>query len=126
MVRMKVNLEGPFFSLNHQKAIDGEIHDGMGDLVEMAEGFVKEEIQPGNGYLTGEFYDSIEGEVRPRRVGVVRSLDSREIRTWLERGTRRGVRLRKGSYMFTHARTKLNRLQMERFFLDRIVKRLNG
>lgn len=60
----------------------------------------------GQGVRTGAFRDSIHGEVHKGMNASVRSVrDEPKISTWIERGTRRGVSLRKGQYQFRAAKT---------------------
>ena len=59
----------------------------------------------GRGSRSGSFRDSIHGELHDH--GLYADIKARKdppIQTWLERGTRRGVKLRTGNYFFKSGR----------------------
>ena len=104
-----VTVSGPIFESDVIAIVQRQTRMWIEHRVELAKEFATEEMQPGHGYLTGHFHDTIVGKSGDTS-GVVKSDSSVQIRTWLERGTRRGVKLRKGYLFFAHAGQKVNRL----------------
>ena len=126
MPKVRVDISGPLFQeAKRRKLLDEGIREGMRDLVARGEAIARQKFDQA-GVPSGPFIRSIKGEVRPLRVGVIRSLDDRPIRTWLERGTRRGVKLRKGAGGFQSAKRQINTLQKAGFFEAEIARRLDG
>lgn len=126
MPKVRVDISGPIFQeAKRRKLLDDGIKAGMRELVARGEAIARQKFDQA-GVPGGQFIRSIKGEVRPARVGVIHSLDTRPIRTWLEKGTRRGVKLRKGGGGFQSARRQLNTIQKAGFFEDQIARRLDG
>ena len=121
-----VTVHGSLFDARTVGRVRAAIHDGVFAMAQEGVEFVREELQPGRGYLTGSFYDSIAAiHLKDlRAAATVPDAGRPRIRTWLEYGTRRGKRLRPGMYMWAHARTKMRRLRASDFLIERITKEL--
>ena len=126
MAKVTVKLTGPIFDdARRKKLLDDGIRSGMKTLVARGEATAKMAFTA-KGIPAGPFTRSIQGEVRPNRVGVIRATDPRQIRTWLEARTRRGVKLGKGAYGFQAAKRQINALNKQGYFEEHITRRLNG
>lgn len=125
-MRMAIHEAGPIFQANIDSVVKEESGYGIDDMLAAGVDFVQEEIQPGNGYRSGAFHSSIHKQMFGTNLaGSVQADITKPIRTWLERGTRKGRRLRKGSYFFAHGKAKLKALDPDKFFTYRIRRRLN-
>lgn len=124
--KVTVKLSGPVFDeARRKKMLDAGVKAGMEKLIPRIEATVKSKFLSA-GVPSGPFIRSIKGEVRPQRVGIVRAMDDRRIRTWLEARTRKGVKLGKGAYGFQTGKRQANSLKKQGFFEDEIARRLNG
>ena len=126
-MKVTIKTQGPIFDeARREGLLEAGIAAGMKELVARVEATTKSKVL-GSGIPSGPFVRSIKGEVKkPANVGVIRSDDTRPIRTWLERGTRRGVKLRKQSGGFAAGKNQARTLNKQGFFEDEIAKRLNG
>jgi hypothetical protein len=125
-VAIDVTVHGSLFDSRTVARVRAAIHDGVFAMAEEGVEFVREELQPGRGYLTGAFHDSIAAiRLKDLRAAATVPDPARpRMRTWLEYGTRRGKRLRSGMYMWAHARTKMKRLRASDYLIERITKEL--
>ena len=82
---------------------------------------------------SGDFVTSVSAEhVRTKGAGYATITarnqwpnPGRPPRIWVERGTRRGVRLRSGKRPFSKTRTRLRQVSIERVFAEPLRKVLN-
>lgn len=131
-VNFKLDLELPpqgWFSRLVQgertvKQVQRAIHEAVFEMAEEGVEFIKEEIHPGAGYDTGKLYDSHHAVRLKNFSAAAVSDDRRPIKTWIERGTRRGKKLRRGQYVYTHARTKVRRLRASDYLERKVLERL--
>lgn len=76
---------------------------------------------------SGAYKRTIGAEVYRNDLGVVvKSTSSKKIRTWLERGTRRGQKLAKANYMWRKGKTKAKQIDYQKYVGDEIARELNG
>jgi len=76
---------------------------------------------------TGQFARTIRSGVWRNANGVtIASGETRPIRTWLERRTRRGIRLGTGARMFAAGKRKAKTLDMQGIIGEEIARVLNG
>lgn len=73
---------------------------------------------------TGKFRSGIKGQVYASGFGVVKSTDPRRRKTWIERRTRGGVRLGKGSYAFRAGKKVAREANKQGFYQAEIARRL--
>ena len=73
ITQVKVNLRGPFFTVNVPVVIVGAVDAGIKDTVAEGERDIKMQLYPGHGQDTGRYKGSIHGEMVKSFHGVVRS-----------------------------------------------------
>jgi len=119
-----VKFSGPLFEANKRsKAFRDASRVGMSRAGAQIEATVRL-YTPSR---TGEYKRTLGTEVYRNSLGVqVRSKTTRKIRTWLERGTRRGVKLTKANYMWRKGKAKAKSIDYQAYVADEIARRLNG
>ena len=75
---------------------------------------------------SGRFKRSIVSRVYPNGTGVVKSTDTRKIKTWLERRTRGRQSLGKGAYAFRAGKALAKRENKQGYYEAEIARALNG
>lgn len=120
----KVRFSGPLFEQNlRDKAFRRASRKGMSRAGAQIEATVRL-YTPAD---TGAYKRTIGAEVYRNDLGViVRSDSSKPIRTWLERGTRLGVKLARSNYMWRKGKQKARQIDYQRYVGDEIARELNG
>jgi len=134
-VRMEYRLSGPLFDPKAVERFKDAVHDGMAELADEASGVMVGYIHAHGFERTGQTWRSVTSEEHrdtPGGIGwfKVYPVDvwppaGRPTRTWMEEGKRRGIKLRKGGYVFRKTAAYTNKLKYEAQFLERIARVLN-
>jgi hypothetical protein len=125
-----VEFLGPLADLPDLRAtIDAALSEGIGELTDAGRDIAKE-FAPSK---TGRFRHGIAGlHAQGKLVGIVRQTDTygrgtaHPTSTWLEKGTRGGVKLRRGKGIFTTAYRRINAIDKDTYFLGKMSERLGG
>lgn len=124
-----VTVSGPLFELpSIQAAVEDVMSEGIGELTDAGRDIAKE-FAPRR---SGRFQSGIRSTRPTKLVGLVRQTDTygrgtaRPISTWLEKGTRGGVKLRSGKGIFTTAYRRIDAIDKDTYFLGKLVERFNG
>ena len=82
----------------------------VGDLVAEGERQVKMQLYPGHGYITGNYYNSVHGDIIASRHGMIHDSDA-VYGPWLEGvGSRNETTRFKGYAMFRNAYQHLEKI----------------
>ena len=108
-LKIKVITSGPLFNGGVKRAIRAATDMSVRDLVALGEQFVKKELVPGHGLITGHYRRSVTGEMNGSMLGVVH--DRNVIYGhWLEGVSNRNKTTRfKGYFMFRKGRQVVDR-----------------
>jgi hypothetical protein len=128
-VYIDIEVSGSLFDKDVNRAVSKAIYAGLLEVAEKGVDFIREELHPGHGYDQGRFYESLDAIPLKgfRATATIPDKNFPTIRTWLERGRRRGVQTRrKGLYVFSHASSKTNRFMAAHpdLIVSRIIKEL--
>jgi hypothetical protein len=123
-----VELDGPLFDPEIIMKFKGAVSAGIRELADEGVEILQAYTWQGGFVDSGDWVTSIHSEfIQNRGIGYAKVLPSAPLppRIWGERGTRRGVKLRKGVGMFRKTKTRLRQLSYEQFFGGRIRRVLN-
>lgn len=126
-----IELDGPLFDARMVRHFHDAVAEGMEEMADDGASILGAAISQRGFVRTGAFLRSID------TIGKRTNKDSsagymqiavtdawpepgRPPKTWFERGTRKGVRLRTGGYGFRKTATALKRLDFEQYFGGRI------
>lgn len=133
-VTYELDQVGPFFMPGRKQRVKGALAEGVQDVGKRGEELYRGFVIGGGFTDTGAFADSITSDFRRRSKDVVgyakvEVQDSypkpgRPTATWMERGTRRGVRLRKGIRAGNKSARQLRKLDFSQIFGGRLLKRM--
>lgn len=130
-----IELDGPLFDDDMIHRFRLAVREGIGELAEEGEGIMASVIANAGFVKTGGFVQSVDSFVKFREgdIGYAKIYPTdawapdnpgRPTRTWADRGTRKGVRLRKSLNIFSRSATGLRRIDQE-FIADKIAEALN-
>ena len=132
-----IELSGPLFEDDAIRKLNDAVAEGMEELGDEGASILGAAISQRGFVKTGAFLRSIDTIAKRSdkdrsagyvAVAVTDSYPSpgRPTKTWFERGTRRGVRLRTGGYGFRKTADRLKSFDFEQLFGSRIREALNG
>lgn len=125
-----VQLTGPLFDPGVVKKFRKELEEGVHAVGEEGEGVLMGFISKAGFQSSGRFMQSVDTEKGRKDItSIVVVTDDwahqgrgRPTKTWFERGQRGGVRLRKGGWGFKNTAKRLNAMDLNEFFSDRIPR----
>lgn len=126
-----IELDGPLFDDDAIRRFHDAVADGMEELADEGGSVLGAAISQRGFLQTGKFLRSIDTVAKRRdrdesagyvaiKVGDAYPMPDRPTRTWFERGTRRGVRLRTGGYGFRKSAAAMKTMDWEQIFGTRI------
>lgn len=132
-----IEISGPLLEGNAVRLFHDAVAEGMEELGDEGASILGAAILQRGFVRTGRFLRSIETVAKRANpdssagfvkvgVGGTWPESDRPTKTWFERGTRRGVRLRTGGYGFRKAATALRAMDFDPIFAQRIAEALNG
>lgn len=132
-----IELDGPLFDDDVTRRFHDAVAKGMEEMANDGASILGAAISQRGFVKTGRFLRSIDTlskrSDKDNSAGYTAVVvtdaypeKGRPTRTWFERGTRRGVRLRTGGYGFRKAATALRQVDWEQYFGGRIASALNG
>lgn len=129
-ITTNVEIGGPLVDIpNITAAVHEVLREGIGELVDAGRDIAKD-FAPSS---SGRFRAGIKSiKPRDKLLGVARQTDTygrgtaRPISTWLERGTRRGVKLRKGKGIFTTAYRRIDAIDKDTYFIGKLAERFGN
>ena len=138
MARPKVYYEldktGPLFLPGAKKRVKQALAEGVEDVGDRGANLYHGFVIQGGFTDSGRFADSIYSDFRRRNADVVgyAKVEARDAypkadrptASWMERGTRRGVRLRKGIRAGDKSARALRKLDFSQIFGGRLLKRI--
>lgn len=127
-----IELSGPLFEPDVIDRFHDAVAEGIEDLAEQGEDILTQFVAQAGFIDTGSFISSIGVEVKRSRgagYATVRPTavwpnPGRPTRTWLERGTRKGAKLRTANRPFSKTKTRLRQVGVKGFE-SRIARALN-
>ena len=130
-----IELSGPLFDADMTERVNDAIASGIKELGEDAQEIMVGFISQAGFVRTGAFISSTESHFKRRgrsEVGFARvspmdvwsGAGGKPTKTWLARGTREGVKLRKGNNVWAKTATRVNAMKVERI-ADKIAEALN-
>ena len=130
-----IELDGPLFDADMSLRVKDALAEGVKELGEDAAEIMVGFISQAGFIATGAFISSTESVFKRRgraEVGFAKvtpsdswkGVSGRPPKTWLARGTRGGVKLRKGSDVFRQTTTRVNAMKYD-FIAAKIAKALN-
>jgi hypothetical protein len=122
--KFEIHITGPVLTGN-PKLVYAVTKREMVKLAEEGEDKAKQYLTTGNGVMSGTFRNSIAGVPHKGLYVAITSKNELPIQTWIERGTRRGRRLRKGNYMFRKTKEFLDSQNPSQRGADKLVKALS-
>lgn len=113
-----IEVSGPIFDEATQRRMSDAIAEGLEELGDTAAGILAGYVSAAGFVKTGAFLQSIDAKlVRSSGAGYVKVAPTdvwptkdRPTRTWLERGTRGGVKLRPAKGVFAKTRSRMNEM----------------
>lgn len=131
-----IEISGPLFEDDAVRRMHDAVAEGMEELGDEGASILGAAISQRGFVNTGQFLRSIETIAKRQNpddtagyvavsVGDAWPAPDRPTKTWFERGTRKGVRLRTGGYGFRKTATALRAMDFELIFLRRIASALN-
>jgi hypothetical protein len=118
---MAVKFSGPLFT-DPEEAIRKGVRPGLEKLGAQIEATVKL-YTPAR---TGRQRRSVTTDIWRQNSGLtVKATDTRPIRTWLERGTRKGVKLSTANRMWAKGKAKAKEINKQNLMAADIAKELN-
>lgn len=132
-----IELSGPLFEDDAVRRLYDAVAEGMEELGDEGASILGAAVSQRGFVRTGAFLRSIESvakradkDASPGYVAVVVQdaypAPGRPPRTWFERGTRRGIRLRTGGWGFRKTATALRAFDFEQYFGSKIREALDG
>lgn len=129
---IEMTLDGPLFDGKASRRFYDAVAEGIEELSELGADILTQFVAKANFIDTGDFIDSIGNDMHRERgagYGTIRPDNvwpkpGRPTRTWFERGTRGGVKMRKANTGFSRTRTRL-RQESVGFIADKIERALN-
>lgn len=133
-----IELSGPLFDDDVIRKFNDAVADGMEELGEEGASILGAAVLQRNFVKTGRFLRGIEAQAKRTSPGTTAGYvavtvadgawpeKDRPTKTWFERGTRNGVRLRTGGYGFRKTADRLKSFDFEQYFGGRIREALNG
>lgn len=126
-----IELDGPLFDDDMIRKFHDAVAEGMEDLGDEGASILGSAISQRGFIQTGRFLRSIDTVAKRSdkdgSAGYVAVVvndaypePGRPPRTWFERGTRRGIRLRTGGYGFRKTASALKTLDFEQYFGGKI------
>ena len=127
-----IELDGPLFDPNVIANFKGAVSDGLGELAQDGAEILQSYIYQAGFIDSGHFVSDVEVvKVQTRGIGYYKvapfhqwPAKGRPPRIWVERGTRRGVKLRPGRTPFAKTRTRLRQRGLGEI-ASRITKVIN-
>jgi len=125
-----LELDGPIFDPAVQREMNDAIAEGLDELGDQAAGILAGYVSAAGFVKTGAFLQSIDSKLTRTgdSAGYVKiaptdvwPAPNRPTRTWLERGTRAGVKLRPAKGSFAKTRSRLNEMTY-----DHLAAKLEG
>lgn len=114
-----LELDGPVFDPAVQRQMNDAIADGLEELGDQASGILAGYVSAAGFVKTGAFLKSIDSKLTRTgdAAGYVKVAPTdvwpekgRPTRTWLEKGTRAGVKLRPAKGVFAKTRSRMNEM----------------
>lgn len=132
-----IELSGPLFEDDVIRKFNDAVAEGMEDLGDEGASILGAAISQRGFVGTGSFLRSVDTLAKrtdkDASAGYVAVVvtdaypePGRPTRTWFERGTRKGIRLRTGGYGFRKTADRLKAFDFEQFFGARIREALDG
>lgn len=132
-----IEISGPLFESDAIRRMHDAVAEGMEELGDEGASILGTAILQRGFVNTGRFLSEIETIAKRQNpnesagyvavsVGGTWPEKDRPTKTWYERGTRRGVRLRTGGYGFRKTATALRAMDFDPIFTRRISEALNG
>lgn len=132
-----IELSGPLFDDDVIRKFNDAVADGMEELGDEGADILGASILQRGFVRTGAFLRSVETIAKrtdkDASAGIVTVSvtdaypnPGRPPKTWFEKGTRNGVRLRTGGYGFRKTADRLKGFDFEQYFGGRIREALNG
>ena len=118
-VSQYLELSGPVFEGDTQRKLSDAISEGLEELGDQAAGILAGYVSAAGFVKTGAFLKSIDSKLTRTgdSAGYVKvaptdvwPAPNRPTRTWLEKGTRAGVKLRPAKGVFAKTRSRVNEL----------------
>jgi len=118
-VSQYLELSGPVFEGDAQRKLSDAISEGLEELGDQAAGILAGYVSAAGFVKTGAFLKSIDSKLTRTgdSAGYVKvaptdvwPAPNRPTRTWLEKGTRAGVKLRPAKGVFAKTRSRVNEL----------------
>jgi len=130
-----IQTSGPLFAADVVAKFQREITEGIREIGEEGEGILAGFISNAGFQRSGRFLHSVDTEHINSRgqpgTSIVTVTDDwkhegagRPTRTWFERGYRNNVRMRKGNWGFKNTAKRLNQIDLNPFFSERIPRAL--
>lgn len=130
-ITTNVTISGPLFDIpDIQAEVEKVVREGIGELTDAGRDIAQSFAAPRS--RTGRFERGIQAFMGKGMVGFVRQSDTfgkgtaRPISTWLERGTRGGVKLRPGKGIFGPAYNRVNAIDKDTYFIGKLTERFGG
>lgn len=124
--KTQVVIDGPLFEPDMVRRLHAAIDEGILDLAQQGERYLKDELRGAFRVSTGRYVGSIESARKGGLRAGIHSSDKLRRKTFLESGYRRGVKTRrKGGWYFRHTYTRLRREDPNSFVLPYIIKALD-
>lgn len=121
---VRITKTGPLFDEAKRR---GLLNKGIANGTRKLLPRVEAAVQAKAPKQSGTFAASVTGRTYPNGMGVVRSRDSRKLKTWLETGRRRGVKTkRKGAYAFRAGKRVAQTENKQGYYAAEIARLLNG
>lgn len=120
-VSQYLELSGPVFEGDTQRKLSDAISEGLEELGDQAAGILAGYVSAAGFVKTGAFLKSIDSKLTRTgdAAGYVKIAPTdvwpepnRPTRTWLEKGTRAGVKLRPAKGVFAKTRSRVNELSL--------------
>ena len=120
-VSQYLELSGPVFEGDTQRKLSDAISEGLEELGDQAAGILAGYVSAAGFVKTGAFLKSIDSKLTRTgdAAGYVKVAPTdvwpekgRPTRTWLEKGTRAGVKLRPAKGVFAKTRSRVNELSL--------------
>jgi hypothetical protein len=128
-----IEVDGALFDPDVKGLVFDAIALGIDDIGNQTIGIMMGFISAGGFVKTHQLLESVDAKFRRKGGQIGYSLvaptavypeKNRPTRTWLSRGTRRGLKLRAGYNIFTRTATAANRLDFTHQIADRVAKAL--
>lgn len=117
-IEVSGNLFNPFAAKRAMEAANREIKQ----MTEEAAAVARDALSAGAGVRSGDYRASITGELKKDLLGIAYSKETKPIKTWIDRGTRRGQKLWAGTRNWVKSKAAVRRMDPAGRIQEAIMK----